>query len=134
MASIRFKQVRVEIQRGKDVLSVHVPEHEVRVLKAVHRPEHVRAVEDSPYRCELPDNADGEYARLSRKYFRPNAPDAVGIAYPLGGSMLESFGFTLQRADDEPAPQSEFIDHELIAQREADAAEALAATEGKTRK
>lgn len=100
------KLVNVEVDRGKDVITVAVPKHEVRVLRAVHGPEKVRETGDSDDELPLSINADAEFARLQRKYARTNTADAALIAYPNGASQLEAFGFEMNRGAQEAAPQA----------------------------
>jgi hypothetical protein len=101
----QFPLFDVEIDRGRDVLTVAVPEHEIRVLRAVHGPDKVRATPSADKETiALNDSADAEYARLQRKYYRINAPDPVRTAYPVGPEALAAHGFSLGRAPTEAAP------------------------------
>lgn len=119
---LKLPQIHAHIQRGSEAIPVHVPRHELRVLRAVHGPHNVREVGDSRYSVTLEANADAEFARLTRKYFSPNKPNAVLIAYPIGPSALEGFGFGLDRAPIDEEPQAEVIDHQLEAEAAAQAA------------
>lgn len=97
-----FPLYAVEITRGKDVITVDVPEHEVRVLKVIHDLPNAAMVavkgpsgglgEDQETR-ELPVDINEEFDRLIRTYQRVNAPNPVLIAYPGGASELARFGF-----------------------------------------
>ena len=104
--SITCKLVEVHIERGRDVLTVGVPKHEVDVLRAVHGPSNVREIGITDEEIELPNSADAEFQRLQNRYRRVNATDPVGIAYRIGPRGLEDFGFALGRGAREDAPQS----------------------------
>lgn len=99
MDSIKLKLVNVTIDRGRDVLTVAVPEHEIRVLRVVHGDDKVRTrdVEQEGDEQVFDASADAEFDRLTRKYHRVNSPDPVRFAYPNGPSQLENAGFTLGR-------------------------------------
>lgn len=94
---MKLKLIDVEIDRGRDVITVAVPAHEVRVLRAIHGPEKVR---EAPVQAGFDDTFDesvhAEYDRLSRKYRRINAPDPVRVAYPMGPEQLAEHGFDTQ--------------------------------------
>lgn len=106
-----FKTVGVEIQRGKYVITCEVPEHEVRVLKAIHGvDEQVQIVDKDAGEIELDANAHAEYARLQRTYQRTGAPDPVRVAYPMGAEDMRSFGFDADVAQAK-APQSFVKNH-----------------------
>lgn len=90
MSQIPF--VNVEIRRGKEHIHVVVPRHEVRVLRAVHRQEHVSELGESRKRYPLPETAGEEFARLSRKYQSKDS-NPVLLAYPGGPEQLEGLGF-----------------------------------------
>jgi hypothetical protein len=101
--------VLVEIDRGKEKLTVDVPQHEIRVLQAVHGEENVRhhaKQEDVPDEGEFALSAGAEYDRLKRKYNRINAPDFVRMAYPAGPEALVKFGFEDGEGGAQAAPQS----------------------------
>ena len=104
--SIICKLVEVHIERGRDVLTVAVPKHEIDVLRAVHGPSNVREVGITAQEVELSNSADAEFARLQNKYRRVNAADPVGIAYRIGPKGLEDFGFELGRGVREAPAQS----------------------------
>ena len=72
----------VEIDRGTAVITVEVPEHEIRVLRAVHGVAEVPDKGESDDERDFDANADAEWDRLVRTYKRPNMQDAVQIAYP----------------------------------------------------
>lgn len=105
MDSITLKLIDLEIDHGKNVLTVAVPEHEIRVLQLVHGGDKVRrAPAQEGDTQDFDASADAEYDRLDRKYYRVNAPNVVGKAYPLGASQLEQAGFTLGREGATKAP------------------------------
>lgn len=91
--TIEFSLQNVEIIRGKDVITVDVPAHEVEVLKAIHGLERVSVVGQSEDTVSLSANADNEIDRLRRKYRRVNAPDAVDIAFRNGAKDFLAIGF-----------------------------------------
>lgn len=97
---------RVAIDRGNDVVTAVVPEHEVEVLKAVHGPNAVRMLDTDYDDAEYDANADAEYARLQRKYGRINDEDRVRIAFPGGPRDLERYGFKLTGNVGHEAPQA----------------------------
>lgn len=91
---MKLKLIDLEIERGRDVITVAVPAHEVRVLRAIHGNEKVReAREQKGYEDEFDANVHAEYDRLTRKYRRINAPDPVRLAYPMGPDQLAEIGF-----------------------------------------
>lgn len=86
--------IDVEIDRGRDVLTVAVPKHEIRVLQVVHGSDKVRPAQVQNEDTELlTKSASAEYSRLTRKYARLNAPDPVRVAYPMGPEQFKDFGF-----------------------------------------
>jgi hypothetical protein len=101
----------VTIDRGRSVIAVAVPKHEVDVLRAVHGVKEVQVTGESRDTLELNSNADVEFDRLRRKYYRANASDPVSVAYRVGPSQLEPYGFVMGRAMEEGAAQSIVIDH-----------------------
>ena len=92
---LKLKLIDVEIDRGRDVITAAVPAHEVRVLQAIHGLEKVRpaAVQEGDTAAFDP-SAHAEYERLTRKYYRVNAPDPVRAAYPMGPEQMAEHGFT----------------------------------------
>lgn len=101
---MKLKLIDLEIERGRDVITVAVPAHEVRVLQAIHGAVKVReAREQKGYEGEFDENVHAEYDRLTRKYLRINAPDPVRLAYPMGPDQLTDFGFDPMTAA-KPAP------------------------------
>lgn len=112
--TITCKLVEVHIERGRDVLTVNVPKHEVDVLRAVHGPANVREGEITDEELELSASADAEFARLQGKYKRVNAPDPVSIAHRTGARALEDFGFSLGRGTREAAPQAGIRAHKPV--------------------
>jgi hypothetical protein len=132
-----FPLFNVQIERGKDVLTVAVPEHEVSVLRMVHNAREgspnaniVRVigpatvdVDGKPVAdtVELNVSADAEYGRLASTYSRINDPDVMGRAFPLGPSQLERFGFEMNRGVAE-APKGSQVKKHGKAKAEAKAA------------
>lgn len=108
----------VEIQRGKDVHVRDVPEHEVRVLRAIHRD--VRVINKDAGEIELDGNAFAEYLRLQNTYRQTGQKDPALVAYPGGARELEAFGFAFDddRAD-VGAPQSMVKNHAKDAKKSA---------------
>ena len=98
MDSLTLKLLNLDIDRGRDVLTVAVPEHEMRVLRVVHGDDKVRrsAVQEGDEQ-DFDASADAEYDRLTRKYHRVNSADLVRIAYPNGALQLVDFGFVIGR-------------------------------------
>ena len=102
---MKLKLTDLEIDRGKDVLTVAVPEHEIRVLQLVHGGDKVRPAQQQEGDIgTFDDSADAEYDRLTRKYYRVNAPDFVRMAFPTGAFGLEPYGFTVGRGAGTKAP------------------------------
>lgn len=97
--------VLIDTERGSTTLSDSVPRHEIEVLRAVHGFDKVHEIGKSDDEIELSANADAEWARLTRKYQRINAPDPVPLAFRTGPSGLKAHGFEV-RGNYEPAPQS----------------------------
>ena len=117
--------VAVRIERGRDVVTVDVPEHEVRILQIVHGEHNVQVDEDADEdEGEFTTNADIEFRRLQGKYRRMNAPDPVLLAYPNGSGQLD--GFTKGRGKLAQAPQSVSINHRKESVKAKKAAEAKA--------
>lgn len=104
--TVQCPQVHVLINRGSEVLNVHVPAHEVPILKLVHGSMSVKVKGDSEESITLDANADAEWVRLQRKYRRINSPDPVGIVYPMGPTQFEAAGFAHTGAPPEEAPRS----------------------------
>lgn len=106
--SISLPLVEAHIERGHEKIFVHVPEHEIDVLKAVHGPSNVFAGNAVDDEIELSSSADDEYQRLQGKYRRINAPDPVhaALAHRGGPAALKEHGFDLTRSAREPAPQA----------------------------
>lgn len=105
--TITFPLHLVLIDIGSTVLATTVPEHEIALLKVVHGAENVKG--QGPYdedEIELSISAEAEWARLSRKYRRVNTPDMVPVAFRVGPSQLEAFGFSMDHAADEIAPEA----------------------------
>lgn len=111
--------VHVEIDRGKDVITADVPEHEVPVLRAIHRaPGAVRVSKDLPEdvmpTVDLDGNAFTEFDRLARKY-RTKNENPVAMVYR-GAHELREFGFSLGDGEaPAEAPRSMSKNHALEA-------------------
>lgn len=94
MSKITVPLLLVSIDRGEEVISTKVPEHEIPILKVVHGEDSISvAEEDTGEEIELDEGADSEFKRLQRKYRRINAPDLVTRAFPTGASALSHAGF-----------------------------------------
>ena len=107
METANLKLVNLDIDHGKNVLTVAVPEHEINVLRLVHGGDKVRRSEVQEGDTQDFDaSADAEYDRLTRKYYRVNAPDLVRAAFPMGAAQLEQAGFVLGREGATKAPAS----------------------------
>lgn len=91
---LSVKIVAATIDRGREVLHVYVPEHEIRVLRAVHGVKEVAVIDPYFEDGELSASAEDEFQRLTRKYHRLNAPNPVLMAYPAGARDLEREGFS----------------------------------------
>lgn len=103
----------VTIFHRGDELTGKFPADEVEVLKAVHGPDKVRVDGPANDDGEFSISADGEYARLQRKYKTINAPDPVRIAFAGGARELERYGFKLGRAANTEAPRFGGRDHKV---------------------
>lgn len=97
--------VLIDSERGATTISTAVPQHEIEVLKVVHRGR-VRETGETDDEIELNVNADAEFARLQRKYRRINEQDPVRFAFHAGPASLKAHGFELGRGSNEPAPMS----------------------------
>ena len=95
--TVQCPQVHVLINRGSEVLNVHVPAHEVPILKLVHGSMSVKVKGDSEASITLAANADAEWVRLQRKYRRINSPDPVNIAFRVVPSRMNSTARTTRR-------------------------------------
>jgi len=105
--TLTFPLHLVLIDKGATVLATTVPEHEIALLKVVHGAENVKG--QGPYDdddIELSISAEAEWARLTRKYQRVNAPDMVPMAFRVGPRQLEEFGFSMDYAAGEIAPEA----------------------------
>jgi len=116
----------VAIDRGRDTVTVDIPEHELPILQVVHGEHNVRVIEDAEEdEGEFTTDADTEFQRLQGKYRRVNASDPVLIAYPNGARALD--GFTLSRGRRQAAPQSAVTNHAKEARKAARVAKEAAA-------
>lgn len=107
--TLTLNVVHVEIDRGKDVVTADVPEHEVPVLYATHpTPGAVRVSkklpEDVVPTVELDASAYAEYDRLTRKY-RTKQANPAAMAYR-GAHELTKFGFEMEASEATAAPSS----------------------------
>ena len=109
----------VEIDRGKTRVTVEVPEHEIRVLRAVHGVAEVQDMGESDDEREFNPNAGAEWDRLVRTYKRPNMPDAVQVAYPMGVAALKDAGFTADGTRTAEVPQAGVRNHKKPAAKAA---------------
>lgn len=94
---LELKLFCVQIQRNNEVINVTVPEHEIRVLQAMHTPGNVRKVAELDPDIEsydVDESAEAEIARLDRKYKHNGQPrNPVDIAFPDREGSLERYGF-----------------------------------------
>lgn len=112
MSKITVPLQAIEIERGKDVIAIEVPAHEVNVLRAIHKPDAIRVTDKDVGVVERDNNANSEFASLQRKYVRIGSPDPVRLAYPEGAVGLEKHGFVFDAdAREERAPQSRVRNH-----------------------
>lgn len=93
MDRMTFTTVACLVDRGKNLIRVEVPEHEVAVLRAVHGMQEVRITERDVDEVELEASADAEWDRLTRTYARIGAADPVRFTWPEGPVALEKYGF-----------------------------------------
>lgn len=97
--------VNIHSARGKDVMVVMVPKHEIGVLRAVHRPDNVKDQGITDEVEDFPVAAADEIARLQRKYRRLNDADPVRFVFPNLAEDLDRHGFELTGGSG-AAPQS----------------------------
>lgn len=121
MTAITCVLQAVEIERGKDVIAIEVPAHEVIVLRAIHRPDAIRVTDKNTGEVELEGNAYAEYSRLSRKYQRNGGGDPVRLAFADGAAGLEKYGFDVGGGEESEvkAPQSRVRNHAKEAKAES---------------
>lgn len=112
--TLTARLVAVRVERGREVIALDVPKHEVDVLRAVHGPANVHEGAVTDEEMVLPVSADAEITRLQGKYKRINAPDPVLRAYPTGASALVAFGFELHRGAREEAPMAGIRKHPKV--------------------
>jgi hypothetical protein len=88
--TIKAKRVRVLLTRTDlNTTCADVFEHEIPILLAVFGAGNVTPLEDVELEpAELEDGIDGEYARLLRKYKRPNDTDSPAAQVFAGASAL----------------------------------------------
>jgi hypothetical protein len=115
---VKLQLFPVVIDRGRTILHVRVPEHEIAVLEAVHGADNVRVDDNADYDEGLfVNDADTEYARLQSKYRRVNSSDSVLLAFPAGGRSIE--GFAINRGLRKSAAQSTEKDYRKEAMQAA---------------
>lgn len=102
--------VHIHSARGKDVLTVAVPAHEVAVLRLIHGDANVMAMGSADDDIELSSSGHAEYARLQRKYRQPGQADPVRFAFPNGSVDLARAGFDGDAANT-PSPQADVRIH-----------------------
>ncbi len=85
--------VALHSARGKDVIHVKVPAHEIPVLRVVHNGANVIDHGQTQEVDDFPVRAADEVGRLQRKYRRINEPDPVRMAYPGLERDVERYGF-----------------------------------------
>lgn len=84
---------RVLIDRNRSQVRVDAPEHEIRVLQAVHAPNIVKIVERDVDEGEFDLSAEAEYDRLTRTYLRTGAANPVTAVFR-SPEELRTFGFS----------------------------------------
>lgn len=99
----------VQVTRNREVVNLTVPEHEIRVLQAMHTPGNVKKVAELDPDIEsydVDESAEAELARLDRKYkHNGQTRNPVDIAFPQREFDLERYGFKAG-GELEEAPQS----------------------------
>ena len=102
--------VSLLVERNRDRLHIHVPEHEVAIQKRMN-PEGAVAVVpvEDPVIESFDMDAGAEYARLVRKYNRINSANPASAVYP-GPESLVPFGFKLGNSDYREPPKSSVAD------------------------
>ena len=97
MAELELKLVCVQIQSNKEVINVTVPEHEIRVLQAMHGPSNIRKVAELDPDVEsfdVDDSAEREIARLDARYqHNGQQRNPVDVAFPSRELSLVAYGF-----------------------------------------
>lgn len=119
---ITLDLVGVQIDRGKTVICKAVPEHEVRVLKAMHGAGKVTKTElaaDMEPTADYYANAHMEFGRLENCY-RSKDGSPVALAFPGGAEDLVAFGFELGREGElSEQPRSVSVNHGLAERQQA---------------
>lgn len=108
--SFPLQNVHIHSARGKDVITVQVPEHEIEVLKVIHGEVNVQPQGDAGDEVELQASAHAEYLRMANKYRQPGNVDPVRYAFPNGARDIVAIGFDAKGAA-EAAPQSSVRNH-----------------------
>lgn len=108
----------VMVDRDKTKIVVHVPEHEILVLEAIHGPSRIKDMGVSDYDVQLPNDATNELERLRTKYRQPNRADVVAQVFRNGASDLKEFNYD-RSSRVKGAPQNEIIDNRPKAARAA---------------
>lgn len=115
--------VEIELSAGRAVIAKAVPEHEVRVLRAVHGAGKVKRTELSAEmepEGEFYANMHLEYARLRAVYRPREGADPVQIAFPDGPEALLAYEFTAGAEGESAVPHNMSVNHGL-AERQAKA-------------
>lgn len=112
------------IDRGKTIISKAVPEHEVRVLKAIHKGKVTVGdlADDMEPEGQYHPNAHMELARLHACY-RPDkdgGENSIDRAFPNGAEDLVAYGFSLgDERELAKQPRSISINHGLDERKKA---------------
>lgn len=101
---IEVDQRLVHIKRGKEIITVEVPEHEIKVLEVIHGQANVTDQGQAENVRDIPASAEDELARLDRTYRGVNTSDYVRMAFPGGASDLRSHGFKSSGAAAKKSP------------------------------
>lgn len=116
--SFPLQNVNIHSARGKDVITVVVPEHEIDVLRVIHGDVNVQVQGPADDEVELATSAHAEYLRLSNKYRQPGQADPVRYAFPNGARDIAALGFDAKGVH-EAAPQSSVKNHKKPASQKA---------------
>lgn len=86
----------VEVRRSaSDTIIAIVPEHEIPILRAMHRSNRVTKLEGAVDEREYAANAETEFNRLLKSYHRVNSSNPVERVFLGGPDDLERYGFTI---------------------------------------
>ena len=106
----------VLVDRDKTKIMVHVPEHEIPVLEAIHGQARITDTGESDFDIELPRDAQSELERLRTKYRQPNRPDVVSQVFHNGAADLKGFEYD-KSSRPAKAPQNAVHDNRKKAAR-----------------